>query len=81
MVALFRYRKIWGRHVLNQKIKLSSRNVGMLFGSTMVRQLVLSEVGVVAAGYGAVVGLIPCMSPHVVISVADHRKSFGAEFA
>ena len=53
----------------------------MLFGSAMVIQLVLSEVGVVAAGYGAVVGLLPCMSPHVVISISYDSKLFRAECA
>ena len=53
----------------------------MFLGSAMGHQLVPPEVGVAAAGYGTLVGLDPCMSPHVVISVADHRKSFGAEFA
>jgi len=47
----------------------------------MGHQLVLTEVGVVAAGHGALVGLYPYMSPHVVISVTDHRKPFRAECA
>ena len=61
--------------------KQSSRNEAMFLGSAMGHQLVLTEVGVVAAGNGALVGLYPCMSPHVVISVTDHRKSFRAKVA
>ena len=53
----------------------------MLQGSSMGHQLVLTEVGVVAAGYGALVGLYPCVSPHVVISVTDHAELHGAESA
>ena len=44
----------------------------------MVGHLVLSEVGVLAAGHGTLVRLVPCMSPHMVISVTDHRKLFKA---
>ena len=60
---------------------MASRNVLMLPGPAMDHQLVLAEVRLVAARYGALVGLYPCMSPHVVISVTDHRKSFRAKCA
>ena len=73
--------QIWRRHVLHKKSKLFSRNEAMLQGSSMGHQLVLTEVGVIAAGHGALVGLYPCMPPHVIISVTDHRESFGAKLA
>ena len=60
---------------------MASRNVAVFSGPPMVHQLVLAEVGVVAAGYGALVGLDPCVSPHVVISVTDHAELHGAESA
>ena len=60
--------------MLDQETKLTSRNVAMFFGPAMAHQLVLAEVGEVAAGYGALVGLDPCVSPHVVISVTDHAE-------
>ena len=47
----------------------------------MVDHLVLSEVGVMAAGHGTLIRLVPCMSPHMVISVTDHRKLFQAHRA
>ena len=60
---------------------MASRYVTVFSGPAMAHQLVLAEVGVVAAGYGALVGLYPCVSPHVVISVTDHRKLFQAHRA
>ena len=42
----------------------------------MVNHLVLSEIGLLAAGHGTLIRLVPCMSPHMVISVSDHRKLF-----
>ena len=53
---------------------MASRNVAVFYGPAMAHQLVLAEVGEVAAGYGALVGLYPCVSPHVVISVTDHAE-------
>ena len=79
--SLILNRKVWGRHVLHKETEMASRYVTVFSGPAMVHQLVLAEVGVVAAGYGALVGLYPCVSPHVVISVTDHRKSFRAKFA
>lgn len=53
----------------------------MFSGPAMAHQLVLAEVGIIAARHGTLVGLNSCVSPHVVISVTDHRKSFRAECA
>ena len=52
----------------------------MLSRPAMANELVLAEVRVVAAGYGALVGLSTCVSPHVVISVTDRRKLLAANF-
>ena len=52
----------------------------MLSRPAMVNELVLAEVRVVAAGYGALVGLSTCVSPHVGISVTHRRKLLAANF-
>ena len=64
-----------------QLSEIAIRNLPMHFGSAMTHELVLAEVRLVTPGNGTQVGLDPCMSPHVVISVTDHRKPFRAEFA
>ena len=48
----------------------------MFVGATMVNHLVLSEIGLLAAGHRTFIRLVPCMSPHMVISVSNHRKLF-----
>ena len=60
---------------------MASRNVAVFLRPAMAHQLVLAEVGEVAAGYGALVGLDPCVSPHVVIPVTDHAELHRAECA
>ena len=47
----------------------------------MIVKLVLSEVGLLAARHRALVRFHFCVSPHVVISVTDHRKSHVAHLA
>jgi hypothetical protein len=64
---------------LDQETKLTRRDVTMFSGPAMAHQLVLAEVGMVAAGHGTLVGLYPCVSPHVVISVTDHGEPHGAK--
>ena len=53
----------------------------MFVGSAMPHQQIFSIVRAVAAWHRAFVRLDPCMSSHMVISIPDHRKFFGAERA
>ena len=53
----------------------------MFVGSAVPRQQIFSIVRAVTAWHRAFVRLDACMSSHMVISVPDHCKFFGAERA
>ena len=58
---------------------MTIREITVLQRLAVGDQLVLPIVGIVAATYRALVGLLIYMPSHVVVSVSDHGEVFAAD--